>query len=108
LPNTEWISSKMHLLLDVDVPNFNLCCLLITQCSQKGTVTFVSPWSNFLLERIFKPFFNMWPSFWCHVIVFSSEGLDDSIDAFTSWCVSLINTKKFASIFLAFKTTSAL
>jgi len=25
---SEWIRSKMHLLLDVDVPNFNLCCLL--------------------------------------------------------------------------------
>jgi len=106
--DTKYLRSNMHLLLDVDVPNFNLCCLLITQCSQKGTVTFVSPWSNFLLERIFKPFFDMWPSFLCHIIVFSSEGLDDAIDASTSLCVSLINIKKFAAIFLAFKTTSAL
>jgi len=94
--------------LDVDVPNVNLCCLLITQCSQKGRVTFVSPWSNFWLERIFKPFSDMWPSFWCHIIIFSSKGLADTIDASTSWYISLIITNKFAAIFLAFKTINAL
>jgi len=54
----------MYLLLDVDVPNFNLCCLLITQCSQNGRVTFVSPWSNFWSERIFKPFSDIWLIFY--------------------------------------------
>jgi len=40
---SECIKSSMCLLLVVTLANFNLCCLLITQCSQNGKFTVLSP-----------------------------------------------------------------
>ena len=39
---SKWIKSSMYLLLVVTLANFNLCCLLITQCSQNGKLTILN------------------------------------------------------------------
>jgi len=87
----------MYLLLVVDLSNFNICCLLVIQYSQKvkkplqiqGIASYV-----------------MWPSFLCHIIIFSFLEMADAIDISTSRYVSLINKNKFVAIFLAFNTTN--
>ena len=101
----EWIKFRMHLLLMLYMLNFNLCCLLVTQCSQNGKFTDLSYGNNFCSERIFKPYSDMWPSLRCHIIVDSSPF--DATHALISCSVSLLSMNKLALIFYAFINTSA-
>lgn len=94
----------MYLLLVWDLLNFNLSCLFITQCSQNGTFTDLSPRSNFCLERIFKPCSDMWPSLRCHISTDSSSF--DVTHASASYNVSPLSMNRLAPIFSAFINTS--
>jgi len=94
----------MCLLRAVDLPNINLCCLLVTQCSQNGKFTNLSPEMGLRSTRIFKPHSDMWPSLQCHVIVISSW-LAEATDAFASCRVSPTSMYRFITIFYALITT---
>ncbi|KAL1298281.1 hypothetical protein AAHE18_18G020900 [Arachis hypogaea] len=96
----------MCLLRAVDLPNVNLCCLLVTQCLQNGKFTDLSPRMRLRSTRIFKPRSDMWPSLQCHIIVISSW-LDEATDASASCKVSPTSMYRFAAIFSAFITTRA-
>jgi len=87
----------MYLLLVVDLSNFNMCCLLVIQCSQKVKKP---------LQTQEIASYVMWHSFLCHIIIFSFVEMADAIDISTSRYVSPINKNKFVAIFLAFNTTN--
>ena len=94
----------MHLLMAVDLLNFNLCYLLVTQCAQNGKFTDLSPESNFRSERIFKPYFDMWTRLRCHIIVDLSSF--DATHVSASCSVSPLSINKLAPLFSAFINTS--
>ena len=88
----------MSLLIIVDFLSLNIYYLLITQCSQNGKLIVLSLRSNFWLERIFKPFSDMWPSLRCHIIV--NSFLEFAIEISSSWYVLLCSMYKFVAISL--------
>ena len=95
----------MHLLLTINLLNFNLYYLLIIQYSQNNKLTNLSPGSNFRSVRTFKPCSDMWPSLRCHVIVDSSPF--DATHASASCSVSSLSMNRLASISSVFINTSA-
>lgn len=94
----------MCLFLVIAMANFNLCCLLITQCWQSGKLTILSPCKRLHSTRIFRPRYDMWPSLWCHIII-ASSWLIATIDAFGSCNISPKSMYKLAVSFLAFINT---
>ena len=100
----EWTKSRMHLLLAIYLLNFNLCCLLVTQCLQNGKLTDLSLGSNFHSKRIFKLWSDMWLSLRCHIIVDYSLFDTTHVSAFCS--ISPLSMNRLAPIFFAFINTS--
>ena len=101
---SEWIKSSMCFLLVVTLANLNLCYLLITQCSQKGKLTILSPGKRLRSARTFKPRSDIWPNLRCHIIVVSSW-LAAATDASASCNVSPKSMYRLLVIFFAFITT---
>ena len=95
----------MHLLLATNLLNFNLCCLLVTQCSQNGKFTDLSPRSNCCSKRIFKPCSDMWLSLRCHIVVDSSPF--DATHTSVSCSVSPLSMNILALVFSTFINISA-
>ncbi|KAL5761488.1 hypothetical protein ACOSP7_017752 [Xanthoceras sorbifolium] len=97
----------MHYLLAVLLLNFNLYCLLVTQCSQNDGFTDLSPRNRFRSERISKPRSDIWLCLRCHNIVDSSLWLVDISHESASCSVSSLSMYRFAAIFYAFIIVSA-
>lgn len=94
----------MCLFLVIAMANFNLCCLLITQCWQSGKLTILSPCKRLHSTRIFKPRYDMWPSLWCHIII-ASSWLVVATNAYTSCNISPKSMHRLAMIFSALINT---
>lgn len=90
----------MHLLLVSDLPNFNLCCLLVKKYLQNSKFTDLSPKSNFRLKRIFKPCLDTLSSLKCHTIVDSLPL--DMIKASASYNVFLLSINILTLTFSTF------
>lgn len=90
----------MHLLLASDLPNFNLCCLLVKKYLQNSKFTDLSPKSNFRLKRIFKPCLDTLWSLKYHTIVDSLPF--DMIKASASYNVFLLSINRLVLTFSTF------